>query len=91
VLTGWRVPDPHALVQLAAAGEGLALVPALLADAAPPRTVLRPLEGGPEWELRALRPGGDIVPVTTLAMIEALRVAAGVGRPRALPPVHAAA
>lgn len=91
VLTGWRVPDPHALVQLAAAGEGLALVPALLADTAPPRTVLRPLAGGPEWELRALRPAGDVVPVTTLAMIEALRTAATLGRPRALPPVHAVA
>jgi DNA-binding transcriptional LysR family regulator len=91
VLTGWRVPDPHALVQLAAAGEGLALVPALLADAAPPRTVLRPLEGGPGWELRALRPAGDVVPVTTLAMLEALRTAAALSRPRLPAPVPAAA
>jgi DNA-binding transcriptional LysR family regulator len=91
VLTGWRVPDPHALVQLAAAGEGLALVPALLADSAPPRTVLRPLEAGPHWELRALRPAGDVVPVTTLAMIEALRVAATLARSRPVPAVHAAA
>ena len=91
VLTGWRVPDPHALVQLAAAGEGLALVPALLADAAPPRTVLRPLAAGPEWELRALRPAGDVVPVTTLAMIEALRTAATLGRTRPTPAVPAAA
>jgi DNA-binding transcriptional LysR family regulator len=90
-LTGWRVPDPHALVQLAAAGEGLALVPALLADSAPPRTVLRRLEAGPRWELRVLRPAGDVVPVTTLAMIEALRVAATLGRTRPLSPVHAAA
>jgi DNA-binding transcriptional LysR family regulator len=91
VLTGWRVPDPHALVQLAAAGEGLALVPALLADTAPPRTVLRPLAAGPEWELRALRPAGDVVPVTTLAMIEALRTAATLGRTRPAPAVPAAA
>jgi DNA-binding transcriptional LysR family regulator len=90
-LTGWRVPDPHALVQLAAAGEGLALVPALLADSAPPRTVLRPLEAGPRWELRALRPAADVVPVTTLAMTEALRVAASLGRTRPAPAVHAAA
>jgi DNA-binding transcriptional LysR family regulator len=90
-LTGWRVPDPHALVQLAAAGEGLALVPALLADSAPPRTVLRPLEAGPRWELRALRPAGDVLPVTTLAMIEALRTAATLGRSHPAPPVHAAA
>lgn len=82
VLTGWRVPDPHALVQLAAAGEGLALVPALLADTAPPRTVLRPLPAGPQWELRALRPAGDVVPVTTLAMIESLRAAATLSRAR---------
>jgi DNA-binding transcriptional LysR family regulator len=82
VLTGWRVPDPHALVQLAAAGEGLALVPALLADAAPPRTVLRPLLAGPQWELRALRPAGDVVPVTTLAMIESLRAATTMSRAR---------
>ena len=82
VLTGWRVPDPHALVQLAAAGEGLALVPALLADAAPSRTVLRPLLAGPQWELRALRPAGDVVPVTTLAMIESLRAAATMSRAR---------
>lgn len=85
VLTGWRVPDPHALVQLAAAGEGLALVPALLADAAPPRTVLRPFPAGPQWELRALRPAGDVVPVTTLAMIESLRAAATVSRARPAP------
>ena len=91
VLTGWRVPDPHALVQLAAAGEGLALVPALLADAAPPRTVLRPLEAGPRWELRALRPAGDVVPVTTLAMIEALRTVATLTRTRPGSPVTAAA
>jgi DNA-binding transcriptional LysR family regulator len=92
VLTGWRVADPHALVQLAAAGEGLALVPALLADAAPPRTVLRPLEAGPQWELRALRPAGDVVPVTTLAMIEALRTAAALARPhRPAPAVTAVA
>jgi DNA-binding transcriptional LysR family regulator len=91
VLTGWRVPDPHALVQLAAAGEGLALVPALLADTAPPRTVLRPLEAGPQWELRALRPAGGVVPVTTLAMIEALRTAAALGRTRPARAVHAAA
>jgi DNA-binding transcriptional LysR family regulator len=91
VLTGWRVPDPHALVQLAAAGEGLALVPALLADPAPPRTVLRPLEAGPQWELRALRAAGDVVPVTTLAMIEALRTAATLGRLRPTPAVPAAA
>jgi DNA-binding transcriptional LysR family regulator len=91
VLTGWRVPDPRALVQLAAAGEGLALVPALLADAAPPRTVLRPLEDGPEWELRALRPAGDVVPVTTLAMLEALRTAASLARPRVPASVPAAA
>jgi DNA-binding transcriptional LysR family regulator len=86
-LTGWRVPDPRALVQLAAAGEGLAVVPAALADGAPPRTVLRPLAGGPLWELRALRPAGDVVPVTTLAMIEALRTAAALGRrgPAAVP------
>jgi DNA-binding transcriptional LysR family regulator len=90
-LTGWRVPDPHALVQLAAAGEGLALVPALLADSAPPRTVLRPLEAGPRWELRALRPAGDVLPVTTLAMIEALRTAATLGHSHPAPPVHAAA
>jgi DNA-binding transcriptional LysR family regulator len=91
VLTGWRVPDPHALVQLAAAGEGLALVPALLADAAPPRTVLRPLEAGPQWELRALRAAGGVIPVTTLAMIEALRTAATLGRARPVPAVPAAA
>jgi DNA-binding transcriptional LysR family regulator len=90
VLTGWRVPDPHALVQLAAAGEGLALVPALLADTAPPRTVLRPLEGGPEWELRALRPAGDIVPVTTLAMLEALRAVATIEVARKRAPLAAA-
>jgi DNA-binding transcriptional LysR family regulator len=91
VVTGWRVPDPHALVQLAAAGEGLALVPALLADAAPPRTVLRPLDAGPRWELRVLRPAGDVVPVTTLAMIEALRTAAALSRSRPAPAVTAAA
>src|ERR671929_775466 len=85
VLTGWRVPDPHALVQLAAAGEGLALVPAPLADGAPPRTVLRPVADGPEWELRALRRAGDVVPVTTLAMIEALRAAAAIARRRPAP------
>lgn len=85
VLTGWRVPDPHALLQLAAAGEGLALVPAPLADGAPPRTVLRPVADGPEWELRALRPAGDVVPVTTLAMIDALRATAALGRRRPAP------
>jgi DNA-binding transcriptional LysR family regulator len=86
-VTGWRVPDPHALVQLAAAGEGLAVVPAALADAAPPRTVLRPLADGPVWELRALRPAGDVLPVTTLAMIEALRAATALAgrRPAAVP------
>jgi DNA-binding transcriptional LysR family regulator len=86
VLTGWRVPDPRALVQLAAAGEGLALVPALLADTAPPRTVLRPLIGGPEWELRALRPAGEVVPVATLAMIDALRAVATIDVARAAAP-----
>jgi len=90
-LTGWRVPDPHALIQLAAAGEGLALVPALLADAAPPRTVLRPLAGGPEWELRALRPAGAVVPVTTLAMIDALRAVAAIGGARTAPVLAATA
>jgi DNA-binding transcriptional LysR family regulator len=90
VLTGWRVPDPHALIQLAAAGEGLALVPALLADTAPPRTVLRPLADGPEWELRALRPAGDIVPVTTVAMIEALRAVATIDIARKRAPLAAA-
>jgi DNA-binding transcriptional LysR family regulator len=90
VLTGWRVPDPRALVQLAAAGEGLALVPALLADTAPPRTILRPLVGGPEWELRALRPAGDVVPVTTLAMIEALRAVATIDVARKQAPLAAA-
>jgi DNA-binding transcriptional LysR family regulator len=90
VLTGWRVPDPRALVQLAAAGEGLALVPALLADTAPTRTILRPLVGGPEWELRALRPAGDLVPVTTLAMIEALRAVATIDVARTRAPLAAA-
>jgi DNA-binding transcriptional LysR family regulator len=85
VLTGWRVPDPHALVQLAAAGEGVALVPALLAATAPPRTVLRPLQDGPRWELRALRPAGALLPVTTLAMIESLRAAAAIGLARPAP------
>ena len=90
-LTGWRVPDPRAQVLLAAAGEGLAVVPALLAGTPPPRTVLRPLAGGPAWELRGLRPAHGSPSVPALAMLEALRAVVTVHAVRQVAVVAAAA
>jgi DNA-binding transcriptional LysR family regulator len=76
-LTGWGVDAPRARLALVAAGEGLALVPGPgpLGELLPPGVTLRPLEGAPEWELRALRPAAAVLPVVTLAMLDAARAA----------------
>jgi DNA-binding transcriptional LysR family regulator len=74
----WQVESLRTVLALAAAGEGYALVPALAAEPLPPGLALRPLAGGPEWELRAARPAGEVLSVGTLAVLDALRrVSAG--------------
>ena len=70
----WQVRSLSSLLALVAAGEGYALVPALVQA---PGVVLRPLAGAPSWELRAARPAEAVPSVGTLAAIEALRSAAG--------------
>jgi DNA-binding transcriptional LysR family regulator len=69
----WRVESLRTVLALAAAGEGYALVPALAAEPLPPGLALRPLEGAPEWELRAARPANEVLSVGTLAVMDALR------------------
>jgi len=66
------------VLALVAAGEGYALVPAPAADPLPAGVVLRPLAGAPEWELRAARPAHDVLPMSTLVVLDALRTAAAV-------------
>jgi DNA-binding transcriptional LysR family regulator len=61
------------VLALVAAGEGWAPVPALAAEPLPPGVALRPLEGAPEWELRAARGASDVLSVGTLAVMDALR------------------
>jgi len=76
-LTGCGVDAPRARLALVAAREGLALVPGPgpLGELLPPGVTLRPLDGAPEWELRALRPTAAVLPVVTLAMLDAARAA----------------
>jgi DNA-binding transcriptional LysR family regulator len=62
---------------LVAAGEGYVLVPELAAHPLPAGVVLRPLRGAPEWELRAARQAHGVLSVGTLAVLDALRTAAG--------------
>jgi DNA-binding transcriptional LysR family regulator len=61
------------VLALVAAGEGWAPVPALAAEPLPPGVALRPLEGAPEWELRAARGASEVLSVGTLAVMDALR------------------
>jgi DNA-binding transcriptional LysR family regulator len=76
-LSGYSLRTVLALV---AAGEGWAPVPALAAEPVPPGVALRPLEGAPEWELRAARGASEVLSVGTLAVMDALRrVSAGPG------------
>jgi DNA-binding transcriptional LysR family regulator len=76
-LSGYSLRTVLALV---AAGEGWAPVPALAAEPLPPGVALRPLEGAPEWELRAARGASEVLSVGTLAVMDALRrVSAGHG------------
>ena len=75
-----RVTSLSAQLAMAAAGEGYALVPAL--GTLPGGLVLRPLDGAPEWELRAGRPAREVLSVGTLAALEALRKVS-VSRPTA--------
>jgi DNA-binding transcriptional LysR family regulator len=69
----WRVESLRTVLALAAAGEGYALVPALAAEPLPAGLALRPLDGAPEWELRAARPADEVLSVGTLAVMDALR------------------
>lgn len=69
-LSGYSLRTVLALV---AAGEGWAPVPALAAEPLPPGVALRPLEGAPEWELRAARGASEVLSVGTLAVMDALR------------------
>lgn len=69
----WRVESLPTVLALAAAGEGYALVPAVAAEPLPPGLALRPLDGAPEWELRAARPANEVLSVGTLAVMDALR------------------
>jgi DNA-binding transcriptional LysR family regulator len=69
----WQVQSPASRLALVAAGEGYAIVPALVQA---PGVALRPLAGAGEWELRAARPADAMPSVGTLAAIEALRAAA---------------
>jgi DNA-binding transcriptional LysR family regulator len=73
----WQVQSPASRLALVAAGEGYAIVPALVQA---PGVVLRPLAGAGEWELRAARPADAMPSVGTLAAIEALRAAADLQR-----------
>lgn len=68
-----RVATLSALLALAAAGEGYALVPGAVAAALPPGVALRPMAGAPGWELRAGRPAGEVLSVGTLAALEAFK------------------
>ena len=76
-LTGWGVDAARSRLALVAAGEGLALVhgPGPLGELLPPGVTLRALEGAPEWELRAVRAAATVLPVVTLAMLDAARAA----------------
>jgi DNA-binding transcriptional LysR family regulator len=80
-----RVSSLPVLLAMAAAGEGYALVPAVVAAQLPPGVVLRPLAGAPEWELRAGRPAQDVLSVGILAALDALRRVSG-GKPTAVRP-----
>jgi DNA-binding transcriptional LysR family regulator len=66
-----RVTSLPALLAMAAAGEGYALVPAI--GDLPAGLAVRPLVGAPSWELRAARPARDVLSVGTLAALDALR------------------
>jgi DNA-binding transcriptional LysR family regulator len=68
-----RVASLPAQLAMAAAGEGYAIVPAVVAGVLPAGVALRPLAGAPEWELRAGRPAKDVLSVGTLAVLDALR------------------
>lgn len=70
--TAWGVTHPLSLLALAAAGEGIAVVPPILAGVAFSGVVLRPIAGGPDWELLALRPA-DRLSLTTAAFVDELR------------------
>ena len=75
-----RVTSLPALLAMAAAGEGYALIPAV--GALPAGLAVRSLEGAPTWELRAGRPARDVLSMGTLAALDALRKVSG-SRPHA--------
>jgi DNA-binding transcriptional LysR family regulator len=64
-------------VALVAAGEGHVLVPEIAAEPLPPGVTLRPLRDAPDWELRAARQAHGVPSVGTMAVLDALRTAAG--------------
>jgi DNA-binding transcriptional LysR family regulator len=72
-----RVQSVRAQLALVSAGEGYVLVSAPATDPLPAGVALRPLAGGPRWELRAARSAHEVLSVGTLAAIEALRTVAG--------------
>jgi DNA-binding transcriptional LysR family regulator len=72
VTTAWSMTHPLALAALAAAGEGLAIVPPTLAGVSLAGTVARPLANGPAWELLVLRPHEPPL-ATAAALVEELR------------------
>jgi DNA-binding transcriptional LysR family regulator len=87
-----KAPEASIRTQLAlvAAGEGYVLLPELAADPLPAGVVLRPLRDAPEWELRAARQADGVLSVGILAVLDALRTAAGHPRSTGAPaPSHA--
>lgn len=76
-----RVTSLPALLAMAAAGEGYALIPAV--GDLPAGLAVRSLEGAPTWELRAGRPARDVLSMGTLAALDALRKVSG-SRPNAV-------
>ncbi len=88
-VTGWNVAHPSALAALAAAGEGLAILPSLLVGVPPSGAVLRPLADGPAWELLALR-SVERPSLTATAMLDALHAAVAAEHLRCAPMAAAA-
>ncbi len=80
------IPDLTAIQGMVAEGMGIALVPALVLDAyRHPGVVVRPLVDAPTWEISAVV-HDDGPPAAAMAMLDALRTAAGELRERASDP-----